>query len=193
MCSSDLVTGNKQMRTYALGALLAHPGKAVDTITVTIVQPRANHPDGIIRSETFDVVERIHAAGYPFVFGVLLRLVHVLAAGDVVARAFDAVLAAREAQLADRSRMHRTWSAPETLDHFAAIVPCGIQEFGVTSLADLGIAASLAGASEAHAFDIDEEQLLRSAERGVGLEPEPELSESVPADVCLAVAVPVVV
>ena len=51
------VTGNKQMRTYALGALLAHPGKAVDTITVTIVQPRANHPDGIIRSETFDVVE----------------------------------------------------------------------------------------------------------------------------------------
>lgn len=51
------VTGNKQMRTYALGALLAHPGKAVDTITVTIVQPRANHPDGIIRSETFDVIE----------------------------------------------------------------------------------------------------------------------------------------
>lgn len=30
------------------------------------------------------------------------------------------VLAARETQLADRSRAHRTWNAPETLDHFAA-------------------------------------------------------------------------
>lgn len=37
-----------------------------------------------------------------------------------VGATLGAVLAAREAQLADRSRMHRTWSAPETLDHFAA-------------------------------------------------------------------------
>lgn len=33
--------GNPQLRTYALGAMLAHPGLAVDHVTVTIVQPRA--------------------------------------------------------------------------------------------------------------------------------------------------------
>ena len=48
--------GNKQLRTYALGAIMANPGpwKAV---TVTIVQPRAPHPDGRIRSETFHVAD----------------------------------------------------------------------------------------------------------------------------------------
>lgn len=30
------------------------------------------------------------------------------------------------------------------LDHYAGIVPCGIEEFGVTSMADLGIAATMA-------------------------------------------------
>ncbi len=30
------------------------------------------------------------------------------------------------------------------LDHFSGIVPCGIQEHGVTSLTDLGINASMA-------------------------------------------------
>ena len=36
--------GNPQLRTYALGALLANRGLAVDCVTVTIVQPRAPHP-----------------------------------------------------------------------------------------------------------------------------------------------------
>jgi hypothetical protein len=53
------VTENKQLRTYALGAMLANPGLDVETITVTIVQPRAPHKDGRIRSETFDVAELI--------------------------------------------------------------------------------------------------------------------------------------
>ncbi|MFY9294473.1 MAG: DUF2800 domain-containing protein [Methylorubrum rhodinum] len=49
--------GNPQLRTYALGALLASPGLAVEHVTVTIVQPRAPHPDGRIRSETFHVAD----------------------------------------------------------------------------------------------------------------------------------------
>jgi hypothetical protein len=49
--------GNPQLRTYALGAILANKGLDVETVTVTIVQPRAAHPDGRIRSETFHVID----------------------------------------------------------------------------------------------------------------------------------------
>lgn len=49
--------GNKQGRTYGLGALVANKGLAVERVTVTIVQPRAPHPDGRIRSETIDVMD----------------------------------------------------------------------------------------------------------------------------------------
>lgn len=42
--------GNVQLRYYALGAVL-EVGKRPNTIRVTIVQPRAYHPDGPIRSE----------------------------------------------------------------------------------------------------------------------------------------------
>ena len=48
--------GNKQLRTYALGAVLANPGDW-RTVRVTIVQPRAPHPDGRIRSEEPDVID----------------------------------------------------------------------------------------------------------------------------------------
>lgn len=51
------VVGNPQLRTYALGAMLANKGLAVDKVTVTIVQPRAPHKDGRIRSETFHVAD----------------------------------------------------------------------------------------------------------------------------------------
>lgn len=50
---------NPQLRTYALGALLAHQDLDVETVTVTIVQPRAPHKDGRIRSETFHVADLI--------------------------------------------------------------------------------------------------------------------------------------
>lgn len=56
-------TENKQLRTYALGAMLANPGLKVDTITVTIVQPRAPHKDGRIRSETFHVADLVEWTG----------------------------------------------------------------------------------------------------------------------------------
>jgi hypothetical protein len=47
--------GNKQLRTYALGAVLANPALDVGTVQVTIVQPRAGRD--AIRSEEFDPVE----------------------------------------------------------------------------------------------------------------------------------------
>ena len=48
---------NPQLRTYALGAMLANKGLDVESVTVTIVQPRAYHKEGRIRSETFHVVD----------------------------------------------------------------------------------------------------------------------------------------
>ena len=56
------VNNNKQTRTYALLALLNAPKELVDEIDmvkVTIVQPRASHKDGRIRSETFHIAELI--------------------------------------------------------------------------------------------------------------------------------------
>lgn len=51
------VVGNLQLRTYALGAMLANPELAVEQVTVTIVQPRAPHKSGRTRSETFHVAD----------------------------------------------------------------------------------------------------------------------------------------
>jgi len=53
------VTGNPQLRTYALGAMLANPGLDVEKVKATIVQPRAPHKDGRIRSETFHVADLV--------------------------------------------------------------------------------------------------------------------------------------
>lgn len=49
--------GNKQLRTYALGALLTLRGLDVQTVRTTIVQPRAHHRDGRIRSEELHVAD----------------------------------------------------------------------------------------------------------------------------------------
>lgn len=51
------VTGNKQLRYYALGALLTLDKPNIETIEIVIVQPRAPHSDGPIRSETVTVTE----------------------------------------------------------------------------------------------------------------------------------------
>lgn len=49
--------GNPQLRSYGLGAMLANKGLDVQTVKVTIVQPRAPHKDGRIRSESFSVAD----------------------------------------------------------------------------------------------------------------------------------------
>jgi hypothetical protein len=51
------VVGNPQLRTYALGAMLANSDLRVEQVMVTIVQPRAPHKSGRIRSETFHVAD----------------------------------------------------------------------------------------------------------------------------------------
>jgi hypothetical protein len=49
---------NKQLKIYALAALLTVKG-AVKYVDVGIVQPRAKHPDGPIRSVRFPAIELI--------------------------------------------------------------------------------------------------------------------------------------
>lgn len=51
------VEGNVQLRTYALGAMLANPQWKPERIRVTVVQTRASHPAGRIRHEDFHVVD----------------------------------------------------------------------------------------------------------------------------------------
>lgn len=48
--------GNPQLRIYALGAYLSNPGWAVREVETRIVQPRAPHVEGPVRSEVIDVV-----------------------------------------------------------------------------------------------------------------------------------------
>jgi hypothetical protein len=48
------VEGNKQLRYYALGALLSlDADEPCETIVAGIIQPRANHPDGPVREDIF--------------------------------------------------------------------------------------------------------------------------------------------
>lgn len=55
--------GNPQLRTYAVGAMLAFADLPVETVRVTIVQPRAAHKDGRIRSEAFAVADLVEWTG----------------------------------------------------------------------------------------------------------------------------------
>lgn len=55
------VNGHKQLRTYALGAMLAHPDLEVERVKVTIVQPRMG--DGLPKSEEFHVFDLVEWTG----------------------------------------------------------------------------------------------------------------------------------
>lgn len=59
------VEGNKQLPYYGLGAALSPDmaGLAIDTVKLTIVQPRAGHPDGVIRSVTMTLDELLGFTG----------------------------------------------------------------------------------------------------------------------------------
>ncbi len=59
------VVGNKQLRYYALGALLSPDmeGLPIDTIDIGIVQPRAYHPDGVCRTEPVPVMDLLEFTG----------------------------------------------------------------------------------------------------------------------------------
>lgn len=64
------VRGNKQAITYGLGVVLKHQNYKPKTVKVTIVQPRAPHKDGRVRSDEFttgdliewtsELLERMH-------------------------------------------------------------------------------------------------------------------------------------
>lgn len=53
------VQGNKQLPYYGLGAVLSPEmqGLRIDTVKLTICQPRVGHPDGVIRSVTLTLDE----------------------------------------------------------------------------------------------------------------------------------------
>jgi hypothetical protein len=58
------VKDNPQLKYYALGVLLSlPPGTEVDEIRITIVQPNAAHPEGVVRSDTISYPDLLAFAG----------------------------------------------------------------------------------------------------------------------------------
>lgn len=53
------VKGNPQARSYGLGVLLKHKGHDITHVQTTIVQSRAAHKDGRIRSEKFHIADLV--------------------------------------------------------------------------------------------------------------------------------------
>lgn len=53
------VKGNKQLRTYGVAAINSDFGWKIEKVILTIIQPRAFHPDGPIRSEELSVADLI--------------------------------------------------------------------------------------------------------------------------------------
>jgi hypothetical protein len=72
------VKNNAQARTYGLGAMLEFSDLDVETIRSTIVQPRAPHKDGRIRSEEIHVADLVDWTGW-----LLERMRRSKAASDV--------------------------------------------------------------------------------------------------------------
>lgn len=58
------VKNNAQARTYGLGAVLEFPDLDVEVVRSTIVQPRAPHKDGRIRSEEIHIADLVDWTGW---------------------------------------------------------------------------------------------------------------------------------
>ena len=56
------VDDNKQLKYYALGALLSNPSWNAERVKITIVQPRCDHEQGRIRSYEFPAVDLVDYA-----------------------------------------------------------------------------------------------------------------------------------
>lgn len=70
------IHGNTQLRFYALAAYLSlsqQDRDKVREIRITIVQPRAEHPDGPVRSETLHVLDLL-AWGYEEIMPLVERI-----------------------------------------------------------------------------------------------------------------------
>lgn len=57
------VEDNPQLKIYALGAFFRFRDAPVDTVGITIVQPRKGHPDGPVRSIDFSVLDLLAWVG----------------------------------------------------------------------------------------------------------------------------------
>lgn len=51
--------GSWQLRSYGLGSVIANPGLDIENVKTTIVQPRAQHKSGKIRSETLHIADLV--------------------------------------------------------------------------------------------------------------------------------------
>lgn len=81
------VKNNGQARSYGLGAMLEFPDLDVEIVRSTIVQPRAPHRDGRIRSEEIHVADLVDWTGW-----LLDRMRRSKAASDVFSGTANRVL-----------------------------------------------------------------------------------------------------
>lgn len=105
------VAGNAQMRVYALGVLLNISGLKVKRIRVVVVQPRASHPDGIVRSETFDVADLMEWAA------------DLMVAQQRASEALDS-FAQAQTNSVDRDDWVKTWLRPGACQFCPAYGAC---------------------------------------------------------------------
>jgi uncharacterized protein DUF2800 len=84
------VKNNAQARTYGLGAMLEFPELDVEIVKSTIVQPRAPHKDGRIRSEEIHVADLVDWTSW--LIGKMLRAKEALINFDFIGGTINRVM-----------------------------------------------------------------------------------------------------